>query len=159
MTDSSRSRLVNIGRHMNHFCTNLHASRSNLSSRTVDTYERWLEWVRKEQVCRLIWFIFVSAVAAASRRLFALTNATDPLLRPSCSTDIACHRNLTASTRHFRNSLRASNLRTFHRTFLLSRCIGRHQRHSRGHLVRIKQPRAASRRHKLFMVCSAKHQM
>ncbi|KAK5264338.1 hypothetical protein LTR96_010355 [Exophiala xenobiotica] len=58
MTDSSRSRLVNIGRHMNHFCTNLHASRSNLSSRTVDTYERWLEWVRKEQVCRLIWFIF-----------------------------------------------------------------------------------------------------
>ena len=160
MTDSSRSRLVNIGRHMNHFCTNLHASRSNLPLRTLDTYERWLEWVRKEQVCRLIWFIFVSAVPASPRRLQVdQSNANDPRLRQSCSTNIACNRNLTASIRLSRSRPHASSLKSFRRTSLPSKYTGKHRRHLRGHLVRIKQPPAVYKQHKLFMVCSAKEQI
>ncbi|KAK5026861.1 hypothetical protein LTS07_007159 [Exophiala sideris] len=58
MTDSSRSRLVSIGRHMNLFSAGLQASRSEHSSRTGDRYDNWLEWIKREQVKRLIWFIF-----------------------------------------------------------------------------------------------------
>lgn len=67
MTDSSRSRLVSIGRHMNLCSAGLPASRSGLSSRTGDMYDNWLEWIKREQVKRLIWFIFVSVIAAYVR--------------------------------------------------------------------------------------------
>ncbi|KAI1614124.1 hypothetical protein EDD36DRAFT_417971 [Exophiala viscosa] len=58
MTDSSRSRLVSIGRHMNLFSAGLHASRPESSTRTGDRYDNWLEWIKREQIKRLIWFIF-----------------------------------------------------------------------------------------------------
>ncbi|KIW79435.1 hypothetical protein Z517_06047 [Fonsecaea pedrosoi CBS 271.37] len=56
MTDASRSRLISIARQMN--STGLHVSRSETESSERDTFQTWLDWVSKEQVKRLGWFLF-----------------------------------------------------------------------------------------------------
>ncbi|KIW29089.1 uncharacterized protein PV07_04929 [Cladophialophora immunda] len=56
MTDASRSRLISIARQMN--CAGLHASRNDADSSERDTFQTWLEWVSKEQIKRLGWFLF-----------------------------------------------------------------------------------------------------
>lgn len=57
MTDASRSRLMSIGRHMN--AAGLHASSARPDLCDGDTFQRWVEWIRQEQVKRLVWFLFV----------------------------------------------------------------------------------------------------
>jgi hypothetical protein len=58
MTDTSRSRLISMGRQMD--STSLGAVRATPDSSSQDTFQNWLEWVRREQVKRLVWFSFVS---------------------------------------------------------------------------------------------------
>jgi hypothetical protein len=57
MTDASRSRLISMGRQIN--STGLHAARTASDSSSQGTFQNWLEWVRQEQVKRLVWFSFV----------------------------------------------------------------------------------------------------
>ncbi|KIX99392.1 uncharacterized protein Z520_04968 [Fonsecaea multimorphosa CBS 102226] len=56
MTDASRSRLISISRQMT--CAGLYASRNDAASSEKDTFQTWLEWVSKEQIKRLGWFLF-----------------------------------------------------------------------------------------------------